>query len=193
MISSVCGTDLMVGVGTAAVDLRANKYRFVSALGIDNQSWGFSYRGISQHDNESRYYGRKFGAGSIVSCHLDLFRGTLEFYLNRTPLGIAFRNIPVDDSIELYPMVSSTAAKSSIKLLNSSSFPECLQYQAMRSISRYPTTLNELRRLPNGYRYKDQLWYLQRTEKFKSQVPNVKQDVLFDPAVVAFEGTATAF
>lgn len=186
----------MVGIGTDSVELLANKYRFVSALGMDSHSWGFSYRGIAQHDNESRYYGQKFGAGSIVSCHLDLFRGTLEFYLNRLPLGIAFRNLSVDGSCQYYPMVSSTAAKSSVKLLNSSSFPECLQYQAIRSISRYPSTLNELRQLPTGFRYKDQLWYLQRTEKFiYDKVQHRKgrqQDTIFEQPT-SFEGTTATF
>lgn len=187
MTSTVCGTDLMVGVGTDQVDLLANKYRFVSGLGLDRMSWGYSYRGITQHDCESRYYGQKFGAGSIVSCHLDLFRGTLEFYLNRLPLGIAFKNIPVT-GVTLYPMVCSTAAKSSIKLLNSSSFPECLQFQAIRSISRYPNTLRELTQLPIGFRYQDQLWYLQRKEKFiYNRGPH--QDTIFDPTT-GYEGRA---
>lgn len=129
MTSTVCGTDLMVGVGTEHVDVNAHKYRFVSALGQDDQSWGFSYRAIIQHNGDSRYYGKKFGAGSIVGVHLDLFRGTLEFYLNRRPLGLAFQKLPVDGSRQYFPMVSSTSAKSSILLMNSSSFPECLQYQ----------------------------------------------------------------
>lgn len=198
MTGTVCGTDLMVGVGTDKVDLLANKYRFASALGLDGDSWGYSYRGISQHDNHSRFYGKKFGAGSIVSCHLDLFRGTLEFYLNRLPLGVAFHNLPVNGSCAaLYPMVSSTAAKSSVKLLNSSSFPECLQYQAMRSISRYPRALSQLRKLPVGFLYKDQLWYLQQTEKFvytkeahqKEGSHDHLRDTIFEQAA-NFEGTA---
>lgn len=129
MTSTVCGTDVMVGVGTQNVDLYTHKYRFLSLLGMDDQSWGFSYRGIAQHAGESRYYGQKFGQGSIVGVHLDLFRGTLEFYVNRLPLGIVFRNLEVTGRYTYYAMVSSTAAKSSVKLINSSSFPESLQYQ----------------------------------------------------------------
>lgn len=129
MTSTVCGTDMMVGVGTEQVDLNAHKYRFISALGLDSYAWGYSYRAITQHSGESRYYGQKFGAGSIVGVHLDLYRGTIEFYLNRRPLGLAFQNLPVDGSRKYFPMVSSTSAKSSISLINSSSFPECLQYQ----------------------------------------------------------------
>lgn len=191
MTNTVCGTDIMVGIGSENVDLLKYKYRFVSALGIDDQSWGYSYRGIAQHDGESKYYGDKFRAGSIVGVHLDLFRGTLEFYLNRTPLGIAFRNLPVDGSMKYYPMVSSTAAKSSMKLINASSFPECLQYQAMRCISRHPGTLKELQKFPDGFRHHDRLWYLQRTEKFTYNQNRERRgcaESIFEPNPV-LEGT----
>lgn len=161
MTSTVCGTDQMVGVGTQNVDLYSHKYRFVSLLGMDDQSWGFSYRGIAQHI-ESRYYGQKFGQGSIVGVHLDLFRGTLEFYVNRLPLGIAFQNLPVDGRYTYYPMVSSTAAKSSVRLINSSSFPESLQYQAGKMISRIPGIT-----YPNGLKSLiSRMWMERRTGKY---------------------------
>ena len=35
----------------------------------------------------------KWSEGTIIGVHLDRWRGTLEFYLNRKPLGIAFSNI----------------------------------------------------------------------------------------------------
>lgn len=171
MTSTVCGTDLMVGVGTQYIDLYSYKYKFVSSLGLDAHSWGFSYRGIAQHDGESRYYGQKFGQGSIVGVHLDLFRGTLEFYVNRLPLGIVFRNLPVDGRYTYYPMVSSTAAKSSVKLINSSSFPESLQYQAMKSIYRVPVG-----KIPVGCGLKsltDRLWMEDR-RKFHYESPKTK-------------------
>lgn len=178
----------MVGVGTDRVDTLAYKYSFVSALGLDDQSWGFSYRGIAQHDGLSRYYGQKFGAGSILGIHLDLFRGTIEFYLNRTPLGVAFKGLPVDGSKTYYPMVCATSAKSSVKLLNSSSFPECLQYQAMRSISRNPATLNELQKYPGRLQYNEDLWYLQRTEKFVYRRPTILSEKIFEQPI-GLEGT----
>lgn len=40
----------------------------------------------------------------------------------------------------------------------------------MRAISRYPDTLRNLQSYPKGLRYDDELWYLQRTEKFTYNV-----------------------
>lgn len=34
-------------------------------------------------------YGRPYGLGSIIGVHLDMWKGTLQFYLNRKPLGSA--------------------------------------------------------------------------------------------------------
>jgi hypothetical protein len=32
-------------------------------------------------------YGPPYGRGSIIGVHLDMWKGTLQFYLNRKPLG----------------------------------------------------------------------------------------------------------
>ena len=42
---------------------------------------------------EKVYANLKWSEGTIIGVHLDRWRGTLEFYLNRKPLGIAFSNI----------------------------------------------------------------------------------------------------
>lgn len=78
----------MVGVGTNKVDLNSTKHVFCSFLGLDQESFGFSYRGYIQHAGEKRSYGPCFGQGSLVGIYLDTWRGTLEFFLNRKPLGI---------------------------------------------------------------------------------------------------------
>ncbi|BHF76072.1 SPRY domain-containing SOCS box protein 3 [Sparganum proliferum] len=54
VLSPLYGTDVMVGIGTDGVDLYRYPDRFVSALGMDSQSWGFSYRGETQHNREVR-------------------------------------------------------------------------------------------------------------------------------------------
>lgn len=73
----------MVGIGTEMVALFEHRYKFSSALGLDNQSWGFSYRGMAQHKNLLKYYGKPFSTHSIIGVYLDLFKGHLEFYVNR--------------------------------------------------------------------------------------------------------------
>ena len=77
----------MVGVGTHLVDMDSCKSLFCSLLGRDEESWGLSYMGSLYHMGESKPYSTKFGQGTIIGVHLDMWHGTLEFYKNRTPLG----------------------------------------------------------------------------------------------------------
>lgn len=57
-----------------------------------------------------------------------------------SPQGIAFRNIPLDK--DLYAMVCSTSAKSSVRLINTTSFRDCLQFRCMKVITKYPQLLD---------------------------------------------------
>ncbi len=78
----------MIGIGSPDFDVAAYGNRFVSALGSGKDSWGLSYHGTLQHegvttDTETG----KFSRGDIVGCLLDLWHGTLTFYINRKPVG----------------------------------------------------------------------------------------------------------
>lgn len=77
----------MVGVGTAKADLVNARTTFCSLLGSDRESWGFSYHGQIQHNGIKQNYAVEFQGGNLVGVHLDTWKGTLEFYLNRKPLG----------------------------------------------------------------------------------------------------------
>ena len=118
----------MVGVGTSKVNLHSTTTSFCSLLGLDQESFGFSYVGYIQHCGKKRNYGSFFGEGSLVGVHLDMWRGTLEFWLNRKPLGIAFTGLR---DIMLYPMVCSTAAHSKMRLTYSCSVPASLQTECL--------------------------------------------------------------
>lgn len=128
MISPIYGTDVMVGVGTSKVDFDHLENTFCSLLGQDQESFGFSYQGYIQYAGEKRKYGACFGQGSIVGIHLDTWKGTLQFFINRKPLGTAFTGLR---DIQLYPMVSSTAAFSKMRLTHSSSVPVSLQIECL--------------------------------------------------------------
>ncbi|CAG9857061.1 unnamed protein product [Phyllotreta striolata] len=132
MTSKLYGTDVMVGVGTPNVDLHRCKLKFCSLLGLDSESWGYSYHGNVQHKGLTHLYGDKFGIGSIVGVHLDMCRGTLEYYLNRKPLGIAFTGLK---GYDLYPMICSTAAQSSVRLVCSFSEEPSLQMLCLQLIN----------------------------------------------------------
>lgn len=77
----------MVGVGTKKADLTSTMDSFCSLLGRDNESWGYSYKGFIQHSGQFKEYAACFKQGSLVGVHLDTWKGTLQFFLNRKPLG----------------------------------------------------------------------------------------------------------
>ncbi|XP_055906153.1 SPRY domain-containing SOCS box protein 3 [Eupeodes corollae] len=148
IITILSGTDVMFGIGTDKVNVDEFKHHFVSALGTNRESWGFSYNGMKQHNGSQIQYGSKFSQGCIIGVYLDLTRGHLEFFLNRRSLGIAYTNIPIDPNIQIYPMVCSTSAKSAIRLINSTSQSDCLQLRAFKALSKQPTMLAELKEMP---------------------------------------------
>ncbi|XP_061561324.1 SPRY domain-containing SOCS box protein 3 [Phycodurus eques] len=125
MTSPVYGTDMMVGIGTAEVNLEKFKYNFGSLLGHDEDSWGLSYTGLLQHKGEKVNFSSRFGQGSIIGLHLDTWHGTLTIYKNRRCVGVAASRL---QSKKLYPMLCSTAAKSSMKVIRACYTPTSLQY-----------------------------------------------------------------
>ncbi|XP_034192762.2 SPRY domain-containing SOCS box protein 3 [Osmia lignaria lignaria] len=131
MLTPIYGTDIMVGLGTSKVDLNSTKHTFCSFLGLDEESFGFSYQGYIQYCGKKRTYGPCFGEGSLVGVYLDTWRGTLEFFVNRKSLGIAFTGLR---NMVLYPMVSSTAAHSKMRLTCSCSVPVTLQIECLSAL-----------------------------------------------------------
>ncbi|XP_053595456.1 SPRY domain-containing SOCS box protein 3 isoform X2 [Microplitis demolitor] len=127
MVSGIYGTDVMIGVGTAKVNVD-ERDKFFSLLGQDRESWGLSYKGNIHHAGEIKEYSSPFERGSIVGAHLDTWKGTLQFFIDRKPLGIAFTGLR---SVELYPMISSTAANSCMRITKSCSVPASLQMNCL--------------------------------------------------------------
>lgn len=76
----------MIGVGHTDM-AGARPLEFCKRLGADAKSWGYNYNGVIHHNGKPKAYGQTFDRGSIVGVHLDMFRGTLEYYLDRRPLG----------------------------------------------------------------------------------------------------------
>jgi len=167
IMSFLTGTDLMIGIGTDKVNIRSHNFSYSSFLGLDDQSWGFSYRGLAQNAGRIKYYGKTFSRGSIVGVYLDLERGTLEYYLNRRPLGKAYTNIPINKDVKIYPMVCSTSAKTSVKLINSTSVNSSLQFQCMKIISRRPQLLEQIKPIPGLSPLLNELWFLQTKEQYE--------------------------
>lgn len=152
MTSPVYGTDMMVGIGTSEVNLEKFKYDFGSFLGHDEDSWGLSYTGQFQHKGDKVKFSSRFGQGSIIGVHLDTWHGTLTFYKNRHCIGTAATRL---QNKKFYPMVCSTAAKSSMKVIRACYTPTSLQYlccvQLRQMFPRCPDTLGVLD-IPPGLR-----------------------------------------
>uniref|UniRef100_A0A1B0B1S1 B30.2/SPRY domain-containing protein n=1 Tax=Glossina palpalis gambiensis TaxID=67801 RepID=A0A1B0B1S1_9MUSC len=190
ILTVLAGTDVMVGIGTECVDLNQFPFHFASALGANASSWGFSYEGKIQHAAVRLPYGQKFSQGCIVGIYLDRSCGYLEFFLNRRSMGVAYKNIPLDPNIKLYPMVSSTTAKSAIRLINASSEVDCLQLRAFRALSKQTKALKELKQMPgfkillkNYWFFAPPVRYSQRSQK--SQLDLVDEAVLPSKSLVS--------
>lgn len=169
VLSTLAGTDIMLGIGTDKVDLLSHRFKFASVLGQDDQSWGYSYRGLTQHNGQLKYYGKKFSQGRIIGIYVDMFRGVLEFYLNRRSQGRAYANLPRDSTaVRIYPMVCSTSAKSSLKLINAASFSDSLVFSCMKVVCRYPKLLKQANAVPGLRRLTEELWFLQFKETRKT-------------------------
>ncbi|KAI4872600.1 hypothetical protein NFI96_013357 [Prochilodus magdalenae] len=146
MTSPVYGTDMMVGIGTPEVNLGQFRHSFCSMLGADAHSWGLSYTGLLHHKGSKISFSPRFGQGSIIGLHLDTWHGTLTFYKNRRWIGVAATGLR---NKSFYPMVCSTAAKSSMKVISSVSTPTSLQYLCCSNLRRYlPDALDALSALP---------------------------------------------
>ncbi|BFZ03818.1 hypothetical protein BsWGS_06857 [Bradybaena similaris] len=152
MTTPVYGTDMMIGVGTKNVELNKYHNTFCSMLGSDLDSWGISYDGRVQHGGRKRKYCSRFGQGTIIGVHLDMWHGTLTFFKNRHSLGIAFGGLR---GRTLYPMVCSTAARSGMRVISARSFPSSLQFLCCQILRQFiPSHLSVLDTLsmPPGLR-----------------------------------------
>ncbi|CAG7834217.1 unnamed protein product [Allacma fusca] len=173
MSTEVYGTDMMIGVGTDQIDLNGYSHSFVSLIGMDKHGWGLSYSGDIHHAGKSQKYSERFGQYAVIGVHLDMWAGTLEFYLNRKPLGIAFRNL---QGHTLFPMISSTAARSGMNLIFSRSYPSSLQIQSLLSIGKnigFPknTSIFKCLELPPGLIeiIKNNYWWIVTNKTAESQ------------------------
>lgn len=110
------GTSVMVGVGTERTLLHKGDYNYIDLIGMDSEGWGLSYKGKIWHNGRSRQYCEPFyEKTTVITCHLDLYAGTLSFYCNRRSLGVAFTGLHQIGE-PLYPIISSTSSESELGL-----------------------------------------------------------------------------
>ncbi|XP_026488151.2 SPRY domain-containing SOCS box protein 3-like isoform X1 [Vanessa tameamea] len=177
ILTDTYGTDIMVGLGTNKVDTAESQFKFTSLLGRDEESYGLSYTGAVRHNAMVAQESAGFCRGSIVGVRVDLWRGTLEFYLNRKPLGISFYNLRRHQA--LYPMVCSTAAQSSMRLIYAASWRASLLVDAAKVLASSPPADGDRRlRLPPGlwYTFRSQFWLTLPSEGGQSDDESEKDE-----------------
>ncbi|XP_022102380.1 SPRY domain-containing SOCS box protein 3-like [Acanthaster planci] len=155
MDSPVYGTAMMVGIGTKQIDLGQYSHTFCNMLGSDtnSESCGLSYTGrFYQGGSQGKAYCSKFGQGTVLGLHLDMWYGTLTYYKNGRCLGVATKGLL---GKVWHPMISSTAARSSMCLQAARFFPSSLQFLCCRALRQaVPTKHSVLEALafPPGLR-----------------------------------------
>lgn len=146
MLTQPYGTDIMVGLGTNAVGVALNDY--ATFLGANENSFGLSYTGAICQNGVVIDDCPGFCKGTIIGVMVDMFQGTLEFYLNREPQGISFTGLRHLNT--LYPMVSSTAAMSSMRLTYASSWKNSLLINAAKVLASSVTGQYFFDNMPPG-------------------------------------------
>lgn len=145
MTSAVYGTDMMIGVGTADADLSRFRTSFCSLLGKDEETWGLSYFGTFHHAGKSKEYTTRLERGATIGVLYDGWNGRLSFFRNSKPLGVAAEGL---QGKVLFPIVTSTAARTKMRLVRSASIPYSLQYQCCASIGQCLQHQDSIEELP---------------------------------------------
>lgn len=135
----------MLGVGTADTDLSYFKSTFCSMIGKDKYSWGLSYYGTVQHGGRTKEYTSKFDRDTVIGVHLDGWTGKLSFFKNNRALGVAAEGLR---DKELYPMACSTAARTKMRVVRSTSTCFSLQYLCCVAIGKELPNARAVNALP---------------------------------------------
>lgn len=106
---------MMFGIGTVDARLHANK--FINMLGEDTNGWGLSHKGLIWHNGTGLHFTKRFVENQATKIGLlfDGINGTLTYYKDGRCLGVAFRGLN-QITEPLYPIVTSTAAKTEMVL-----------------------------------------------------------------------------
>ncbi|XP_032221392.1 SPRY domain-containing SOCS box protein 3 isoform X1 [Nematostella vectensis] len=114
-LTDVRGTSMMIGVATQDAMLHTDNYEYVNLVGRDQESWGLSHRGEIWHGGQKWKFCEPFFDSTVIGVLLDMDKGTISFFKNGQPLGVAFTGLQ-DRGCELYPIASSTASESEVEL-----------------------------------------------------------------------------
>lgn len=111
------GTSMMFGIGTAKTRLHVDA--FVNLLGEDEHSMGLSHKGLAWYKNSWKQFTKAFreNESTTIGLLFNGLKGTLTYYKDNECLGVAFDGLN-NIAENLYPIVSSTAAKTEMTVGN---------------------------------------------------------------------------
>ncbi|CAG2218534.1 SPSB3 [Mytilus edulis] len=111
----IFGTSMMFGIGTRSARLHVDS--FVNMLGEDEHSWGLSHKGLLWHNGQCKEFTKPFTENQATTLGMlfDWFEGTLTYFKDGVSLGVGFSGLNNIDE-DLFPLVSSTAAKTEMTL-----------------------------------------------------------------------------
>jgi len=143
----VFGTSMMFGIGT--IQTRLHIDAFVNLLGGDCQSMGLSHKGVAWYNNSWKQFTKPFreNENTCVGILFNWFNGTLTYYKDGECLGVAFDGL---NKIKepLYPIISSTAAKTEMTLTNCRRCYTSLQDRCRRVIMSNLPSQQSVQQLP---------------------------------------------
>lgn len=144
--SRIFGTSMMFGIGTRRTRMHSDS--FTNLLGEDGHSWGLSHKGTLWHDGRWRPFCRPFreNEATTIGMWFDAVNGTLSYFKDEEPLGIAFEGLDKVDAF-LYPMVASTAAKTEMLISSSIRSFISLKDRCRQVITDNLTDVQDVRRL----------------------------------------------
>lgn len=130
------GTAVMIGYGTDEVQLHYENFDYVHLVGKDSNSWGLSHKGFMWHNGKSKHYCEPFfDKDVVIGVLLNTYTKTLEYFLDGEYLGVAFRDMNIENK-KLYPMISSTATDVELELVNSFKIIYSLEDLCYQSVCR---------------------------------------------------------
>ena len=158
---------MMVGISTPAGRLESRE--FDPIVGEDEHSWGLSHSGCLFHAGQQRKYCEPFAENvptviGVLFDGRDPAGGSLSFFKDGKNLGVAFTQLNPGNRHELYPMVSSTAAKTSMRVQNMrreyKSLRDRCRDAVLSGIAQPSDVQTTLDRIPRGLReyILQQLW-----------------------------------
>lgn len=143
-----------VGVATRGAVVR-------NYLGCERQSWGFQSNAQRYHKGSSDSYGASYSAGSIVTTHVDMDKGHLEFFVDGASQGIAYTDLKAQ-AMERDELKSIPLGQGVVPAVSLSSRGDSATMLGLKTGAGVRTWASDMKNVDGKVRF-DGLWYMGQT------------------------------